>query len=117
MKESELVRQNSKEVLQFLKQRYPLFHSSNVFFRDLHYGVREYLEGKGMKLGYRAGEDVARDFIRELETEKILVPVDTQTWTLNYPEFKKAPVKAAEPAKPAPKPAAAPPKPQSGEKA
>ena len=117
MKESELVRQNSKEVLQFLKERYPLFHLSNVFFRDLHYGVREYLEKKGVKLGYSAGEGVARDFIKELEAERILVPVDSQTWTLHYPDFRKPQAKAPEPAKPAAKPPVPPPKPQTGDKA
>jgi len=117
MKESELVRQNSKEVLLFLKERYPLFHMSNVFFRDMHYGIREYLEKKGMKIGYGAAEDVAREFITELEGQKILAPVDGQTWTLHYPEFRKPQVKAAEPAKPAPKPPVPPPKPQTGDKA
>jgi hypothetical protein len=117
MKESEIVRQKSKEVLQFLKQRYPLFHLSNVFFRDLHYGVREYLEQNGMKIGYAEAEGAARDFIQHLEGEKILVPVDRQTWTLHYPEFQKPKVKAPEPVKPAPKPPAPPSKPQGGENA
>lgn len=116
MKENELVRQHSKEVLHFLKGRYPLFHLSNVFFRDLHYGVREYLETQGIKLGYAAGEGVARDFIKELEAEKILVPVDPQTWTLNYPEFRTPQVKAPEAPKPAAKPPVPPPKPQTGDK-
>ncbi len=108
MKENELVRQNREEVLLFLKERYPLFHLSNVFFRDLHYGVREYLEKKGMKLGYAEGEQVARDFIKDLEAEKILVPVDFQTWTLHYPGFRNPQAKPAEPAKPAAKPPAPP---------
>ncbi len=115
MKESDFVREHSREVLQFLKERYPFFHQSNVFFRDMHYGVREYLEQKGMKVGYGAAEGVARDFVTELEGQKILVPVDRQTWTLNYPEFRKPQVKSAEPAKPAPKPPV-PPKPPAGEK-
>ncbi len=117
MKESELVRQNYKEVLVFLKQRYPLFHLSNVFFRDLHYGIREYLDQKGMKMGYSAGEKVTREFIDELEGQKILVPVDSQTWTLHYPDFRKPQAKPAEAVKPAPKPPIPPPtKPQPGGK-
>ncbi len=111
MNESELVRQNSKEVLLYLKERYPLFHLSNVFFRDLHYGIRDYLEKKGMKMGYAAAEDVTREFIKELEGEKILVPVDRQTWTLHYPDFKKPQAKPVEAVKPAPKPPVPPPKP------
>jgi hypothetical protein len=45
--ETEVVRANSKDVLEFLKERYPLYHLSNIFFRDVHYGVREYLEKRG----------------------------------------------------------------------
>jgi hypothetical protein len=104
MNESELIRHHSKEVLLFLKERYPLFHLSNIFFRDMHYGVREYLQQKGMKVGYGAAEVVAREFVKELEGQNILVPVDRQTWTLHYPEFQKPPAKPA-------------PKPQTGDKA
>lgn len=124
MKENEVVRQNRKEVLQFLKERYPLFHLSNVFFRDIQYGVREYLEGKGITMGYSAAEEVAREFIKELEGEKILVPVDRQTWTLHYPDFRKPQAKPAEAVKPVPKPPVPQPKPvpptpkaEGGEKA
>ncbi len=116
MKETELVRENSREVLFFLKERYPLFHLSNVFFRDMHYGIREYLEKRGVKMGYSAAEDVTREFIRELEGQKILAPIDRQTWTLHYPEFRLPPAKPAQPARPAAKPVV-PPKPQSDEKA
>ena len=113
-KETEEIRQHSKDVLQFLKARYPLFHQSNIFFRDVHYGVREYLEKKGMKVGYGAAEGIAREFIRDLEGQGVLIPIDRQTWTLNYPDFRTPPVKAPEPAKPAPKPPVAPPQGQPG---
>jgi hypothetical protein len=115
--ETEVVRANSKDVLEFLKERYPLYHLSNIFFRDVHYGVREYLEKKGMTLGYVPAEGVAREFIHELEGQGILTRVDRQTWTLHYPEFQTPQAKAPEPVKQGPKSPAPPPKDPVGGKA
>jgi len=100
MNEHEILRQHTKDVLLFLKERYPLFHLSNVFFRDMHYGLREYLDKKGIKVGYGAAEEVTREFIEDLEQQGILTPVDRQTWTLHYPDFQLPQAKPAQPAKP-----------------
>ena len=101
MKELEKVLSNRQEVLNFLKSRFPIYHLSNVFFRDLQYGVMAYLEGKGMKVSYRHAEMIARRFVEDLERAKLLKPVDRQSWTVEYPEFRTPQRKAAAPAKPA----------------
>ncbi|MEK6756558.1 MAG: hypothetical protein AABZ02_10455 [Bacteroidota bacterium] len=101
----------TKEVLQYLKSKYQFIHLSNVFFRDLQYGLISYFEAKGMKLGYGESEVVTRRFIEILERSGILKPIKTGSWMLNYPEFKKPPVKPAAPAKPA---ASAAPRPATG---
>ena len=44
MDQMKLFTEQQKEFLEFLKTRYNLFHASNVFFRDLHYGVMTFLE-------------------------------------------------------------------------
>jgi hypothetical protein len=101
------VLENAREVLQFLKSRFPLYHQSNIFFRDVQYGILAFLERKGRKIGYTAAEAAARAFIARLEKENILQPIDRQSWMVNLPEFK-TPVTRAAPAaapKPAPKPA------------
>lgn len=90
----------TKEVLQFLKSKYYFIHSSNVFFRDLQYGLISYFEAKGMKLDYGESEVVTRMFIEILERSGILKPIKTGSWMLNYSEFKKPPAKPAAPAKP-----------------
>jgi len=101
-----------KEFLAFLKSRLNLFHLSNVFFRDIHYGVMAYLEMKQLALRYDKAERLTREIVEDLQTRGILRAIDHQTFTLTYPEFKKPPVKIAPaaPAKPAapaaPKPAA-----------
>ncbi len=97
---------NVEEVLAFLKTRYPMYHRSNVFFRDLQYGIQTMLERQDRRVGYREAEQITRSFIERLVSKNILVPIDQQTWVLHYPEFRKAPVrpasKAAAPAPPAP---------------
>ncbi|HEY4612961.1 MAG TPA: hypothetical protein VII11_08275 [Bacteroidota bacterium] len=94
------------DFLKFLKVKYHLYHLSNVFFRDLHYGVMAYLELNKIKFKYLEAEELTRKVIESLEDANILKKVDKLTWVLHYPEFKKPLVKPAAPAKPVAKPAA-----------
>lgn len=102
---------NQKDFLNFLKTRYSLFHESNFFFRDLHYGVMAYLKLNKRGTSYAPSEDLAWRIVKAYEEAKIFMRIDERTWMLNYLPFKKAPTKPAIPAKPvpAPKPVAAPP--------
>ncbi len=102
--------ENQKEVLTFLKTKFPLFHLSNFFFRDLQYGIQMFLERKaGMSIRYPKAESIAKSFAAQLEREKIFIRIDQQSWALNYPEFKTPVTKPAATAKPAPRPAGATP--------
>jgi hypothetical protein len=100
----EYVLSNETEVLGFLKSKYPIYHLSNVFFRDIQYGIQTLLDGKGMSVGYADAEKIATSFVSQLEKKKILNPIDRQSWVVIYPEYKKPAVKPA--VKPAAKPAA-----------
>jgi hypothetical protein len=102
MKQQTYILEHTKEVLVFLKSRFPLYHLSNFFFRDVQFGIQAFLERKEMKVGYTTAETIARAFVAKLEHEKLFLPIDRQSWTVNIPEFKKPMVKA---------PPAAPPKP------
>lgn len=93
-----LLIENRKEVLAFLKGRYHLYHLSNVFFRDLHYGVMAYFEMKKIKCNYVDAELITRNWIESVEQANIFKRIDGGSWMLNYPEFKKPAVKAAVPA-------------------
>lgn len=98
-----------KEFLGFLKSRSMLFHLSNVFFRDIHYGVMAYLEMKHLRYGYTEAEQLTKHIVEDLEQQGILRRIDALTFTLVYPAFKKPPVKPAAPAaRPAPPAAAKP---------
>jgi hypothetical protein len=103
MKNAEQFLDNEAEVLSFLGTRFPLYHLSNVFFRDLQYGIQTMLERRGVKVGYTDAERLAMDFAKRLEKKKMLVPIDKQSWVLYNEEYKT--VSARKPA-PAAKPAA-----------
>jgi hypothetical protein len=78
---------NQTQLLKYLKEKFVLLHHSNIFFRDLHFGVMAYLAEHGKKLAYNDAEAVARDVAGRLEQAGILKKIDHQSWLLNYPEF------------------------------
>jgi hypothetical protein len=90
------------DFLGFLKTRYSLYHLSNLFFRDLHYGVMAFLEMNKLPHAYSKSEELTRRVIAEYEKAGLLARIDDRTWMLNYLPFREAPVKPAGPAKPSP---------------
>ncbi len=86
---------NQSEFFKYLKSKFPLYHLSNVFFRDLHYGVMNFLQGRNVKIKYFEAEEITKGVIDHLEKQNILKKVDKQTWVLNYPEYLLPKVKKA----------------------
>jgi hypothetical protein len=82
-----------EEFLTFMKSKFQLYHLSNVFFRDLQYGVIEFLQRRGFSVKYGDSEAAANEVISALEEKNILKKLDGQTWLLNYPSFKIIPMK------------------------
>jgi len=110
-KHATTITNNLPMFLASLKAKYHLYHASNVFFRDLHFGVIAFLESRKILLTYSSSEELTREVIRALESSGILRKIDDRTWLLEYPEYKKEstkPAPAEKPAAPA-KPAAATP--------
>jgi hypothetical protein len=102
MDDASEIMERRAEVLAFLKSRFPLYDRSNVFFRDIQYGLQLFLREKGIRTKYPRAEQIARQFVGVLEREGILVPIDRQSWALHYPEFRTPPAaRAAAPAPPA----------------
>ncbi len=75
------------QFLNFLKAKYPLFHKSNFFFRDFQYGIRKYLEMKGIEISYAESNELAKELASHFVSKEIFIPVNSQGWTINYPEF------------------------------
>lgn len=79
---------NEKEIfLRYLKEKYPVFHNSNVFFRDFHYGIKRFFEKKGIDVNYSEAEKLAKSFGDSLEKDGIFIKVNSIGWKLNYPDF------------------------------
>jgi hypothetical protein len=87
MNEVEAIVGNRTEFLNVLKAKFQLFHLSNIFFRDLQYGVMAYLQEHGTKMRNIDAERVARAVAEAFERQGIFKQVDHQSWVLVYPEF------------------------------
>lgn len=87
MNETAMIINHQYDFLKFFRDRFPVFHLSNVFFRDLHYGVLAYLEHHGNRKTYRVGEKIAMEIAKSFENSGIFKQINHRTWVLNFPEF------------------------------
>lgn len=84
----EYITRNADDFLRYLKSKFPLYHDSNVFLRDLHYGLMEYVEERlRKKLNYLVAERLTSDVVKEFEKKGIFRKIDGKTWLLQYKEF------------------------------
>ncbi len=83
----ESILKDEKIVMNYLKSRYPLFHRSNVFFRDIQFGLKHFLENRNIYITYTENEQLAQRFIQHLESKSILKKISENIYLLNYPEF------------------------------
>ena len=85
-----LIEKEDKVFLNFLKAKYPLFHNSNFFFRDLQYGSMKYLEKKGLKVTIPQSINIAEKIGEYFESKGIFIRVNKMGWRIDYPEFVTA---------------------------
>ncbi len=83
----DLIKNDDQIFLKYLKAKYPLFHNSIFFFRDLQFGLQKFLEKKGIKISNAEAEKLAYNIGNYLEEKQIFVKVNLSGWRLNYPEF------------------------------
>ncbi|MBZ0200084.1 MAG: hypothetical protein K8H86_09465 [Ignavibacteriaceae bacterium] len=82
-----MLRDQQDIFLKYLKVKFPLFHNSNFFFRDFHYGVKYFLDDKLLPTNYQEAEECAKDFSKTLEEQGIFVKVNDLGWRVNYTDF------------------------------
>ena len=73
--------------LNYLKAKFPVFHNSNLFFRDVEYGIKGYYEKKGTPVSDSEAEFLTKNFTEHLESESVFIKTSNQAWKVNYPEF------------------------------
>lgn len=79
---------NPRPFFEFLRrQDYPVFHKSNLFFRDIQYGLWRFLGRDQVRLPYAQMEQAARQVVEELVRRGILKPIGQRNFELNMPEF------------------------------
>jgi hypothetical protein len=108
--EIKAIKSNPTSFLEFLRaNRYPVYHKSNIFFRDFQYGLWRYLHENQSKVPYADMEKVTNDLITDWEWRGLLKRVNRQSFELNMPEFATVPGEgtAGEPEAPKGKPAPA----------
>ncbi len=78
---------NQDDFLRYLKAKYPLFHNSNFFLRDLQFGIKSYYEKKGILLSYSDSEKIANLFSEKLTDKGIFTKVTDNCWKLSNLDF------------------------------
>ncbi len=88
MKEIEFAISNKKNFLDYFHSKFPTFHLSNVFYRDLRYALKYYLLSNKFTPPDVELETVLQALIREMVSDGILKPVSSGVWTVNYSDFR-----------------------------
>lgn len=77
----------SKEIfINYMKEKYPVIHNSNIFLRDLQYAIRSFFEKKGSNLSYSETEKIALLFAELMEQSNDFKKIGNNTWKMNFSE-------------------------------
>ena len=82
-KYAEFLKQNEDLFFNFLKEKYPIFNNSNIFLRDIQYGVKSFFEKRDIKLNYKQVDFIADSIIQLYEEKNILQRLTKNTWKVN----------------------------------
>ncbi len=79
----------------FMKEKYRVFNNSNIFFRDIQYAIKSFLEKKEKKIKYAEAEKLAQEFTQKMETEGHLIKMSNNAWKVNF-SFEKTVIEPVE---------------------
>lgn len=75
---------NKVSLFYYMKEKFPVFTNSNIFLRDIEYGIKGYYEKKDIKMSFRNMSLVAAEFVEFLESSGDLTPICRNTWRLDF---------------------------------
>lgn len=78
---------NNQIFLNYLRAKFPLFHNSNFFSKDLQYGIIGYFEKKGISINYEVAEELSKLLSDYYVNQGVFTKTSQQGWKVNYPEF------------------------------
>lgn len=86
--EIEALKADPRLFLEFLRgHSYPVYHRSNLFFRDLQFGLWRYLGRDQTRAPYAEIERLTAEVVAEFERRGILKRINRQSFELNMPEY------------------------------
>lgn len=82
-----------KKLFDYMRTRgFPVYHRSNLFFRDIESAIRDYLrEREGRDTSLRILERMTTDFIADLQSRGIIVPFTKNTYILHLEDYRLKP--------------------------
>lgn len=89
MNRLETLKSNKEVFFNYMKEKYPLINTSNVFLRDLQYSIKSYFEAKDDFVKYPEAESLALAFAKYLESTNEFVKLSKNTWKVNFKTEKK----------------------------
>ena len=87
LKKYDVIKNNQEIFFNYLRAKFPLFHNSNFFFRDLQYGIKRFLEKKDIKVTSPEAEILTKKIAEYYEELGIFVQVNDNVWKINLPEY------------------------------
>lgn len=88
MKDIDFILANKAQFLEYFRSKFPTFHNSNVFYRDLRYALKYFLLSGGFKVTDTELEGVLKALIKVMVSDGIFKKISAGIWTLNYPDFR-----------------------------
>ena len=82
-KELEFLMHNDMLFFNYLKERYPIFNNSNIFLRDIQYGIKSFFEKRDIKLSYSQVDILSTSIIQLFEDKNIFQQLTKNTWKVN----------------------------------
>ena len=69
---------------------FAVYHKSNIFLRDIEYGIRAYYRAEqDIDVGTRTMDRLAAEFVRIFEQKGVLQPLRERIWILNNERYLK----------------------------
>jgi hypothetical protein len=76
-------------LLGYMRQtKRPVFHNSNLFFRDIQYAIKDYFEDRlGVTIKPEEAQRIAKDVTKSFERQGVLKQVNSNGYLLIYPDL------------------------------
>lgn len=68
----------------FMIEKYPVYKNSNVFLRDIQFGIKDFFSKRDQVLDYAETEKLAYKTIEVLENKGVLQKLSSNTWKVNF---------------------------------